>query len=150
MPNSATVELAATSLHPGVAEGPLLRLDEPLSLWGGTDATGHITDPHHPQAGGSLTGAVVAMTTGRGSSSSSSILAEMIRAGSGPAAFVLAEPDNILLVGALVAAELYDRRLPIVMVDPADHASLPAGSEVVVTCDETAATVSVRIPEIRR
>lgn len=149
MPTSQAADVAATPLHPGREQGPLLRLDEPLSLWGGVDADGNITDPHHPQTGSSLTGAVVLMTSGRGSSSSSSILAEMIRAGTGPAALVLAEPDGILVVGALVAAELYGRQLPIVVVDPADHAALPGAGDATVISDEHAGTVVIRVRDIR-
>jgi hypothetical protein len=99
----------------GVARGDLLRLDEPLSLWGGLDATsGLIIDHHHPQAGESMSGRIVVMPHGRGSSSSSSVLAEALRLGNGPAGFVLGEPDAILVIGALVANRLYGTSCPIV------------------------------------
>ncbi len=55
------------------------------------------------------------MPGGRGSSSSSSVLAETIRRGSGPAAIVLGTADPILTVGALVADFLYGIRCPIVV-----------------------------------
>lgn len=55
------------------------------------------------------------MPAGRGSSSSSSVLAEAIRRGTAPAAIVLATPDPILAVGALVAESLYGGRCPIVV-----------------------------------
>ena len=54
----------------------------------------------------------------RGSSSSSSILAELLRLGLGPAAILLGEPDEILVVGALAAAELYAATCPVVLLDP--------------------------------
>ncbi len=64
-------------LSPGIATGEVLLLDEPLSLWGGLDpATGRLIDVHHPQVGAALAGRVVAMPAGRGSSSSSYVLAE--------------------------------------------------------------------------
>jgi predicted aconitase/predicted aconitase with swiveling domain len=128
------VGVEATALHAGTASGPVLRLTEPLSLWGGTAPDGTITDPHHPQRGASLAGAVVVMTTGRGSSSSSSVLTELLRAGNGPAAFVLAEPDGILTLGALVAAELYDVHLPIGLVPSGTHAALPSTGQLTVRC----------------
>jgi predicted aconitase/predicted aconitase with swiveling domain len=124
----------ATTLHAGQACGPTLHLTEPLSLWGGTAPDGTITDPHHPQRGRSLAGAVVVMTTGRGSSSSSSVLAELLRSGHGPAAFVLAEPDGILTLGALVAAELYGVHLPVALVTAETHASLATTSHLTVRC----------------
>ena len=96
--------------------GRALVLDEPLSLWGGMDpATGEIVDAHHPQRGARLTGRVVLMPSGRGSSSSASVLAEAVRAGTAPAAIVLGEPDLILAIGAVVAEELYGVSVPIVV-----------------------------------
>jgi predicted aconitase/predicted aconitase with swiveling domain len=134
----AAGDLELATLHPGAASGPILRLTEPLSLWGGTAPDGTITDPHHPQRGTSLADAVVVMTTGRGSSSSASVLTELLRSGRGPGALVLAEPDGILTLGALVAAELYDVHLPIVCVPAAAHAALPDTGRLTVQCPPTA------------
>lgn len=91
-----------------------LVLDEPLSLWGGVEpTTGEIVDVHHPQRGERLAGLVLVMPAGRGSSSSASVLAEMVRLGTAPSAIVLGEPDLILAIGAEVAWELYGVRLSI-------------------------------------
>lgn len=96
--------------------GPALVLEEPLSLWGGMDpATGEIVDAHHPQRGACLTGRVVVMRSGRGSSSSASVLAEAVRARTAPAAILLGEPDLILAIGSAVADELYGVTVPIVV-----------------------------------
>ncbi|MDS1271136.1 DUF126 domain-containing protein [Lipingzhangella sp. LS1_29] len=112
------------TLHPGQAHGPLLVLEAPLSLWGGMDpTTGRITDEHHPQYGAELAGRVVVLPSGRGSSSSSSVLAEAIRGGTAPAGLLLAEPDPILVLGALAAAELYGLAVPVVQLDPASYTS---------------------------
>ena len=103
--------------HAGRAAGEVIVLDEPLSFWGGFDATtGRITDRHHPQVGLSLAGRVLVMPSGRGSSSSSSVLAEAIRAGTAPVAIILRESDLIVALGAIVAAELYGRQVPIAVV----------------------------------
>ena len=105
----------------GHASGPALVLDEPLSFWGGVDpATGDIVDVHHPQRDANVAGRVLVMPSGRGSSSSSSVLAESIRAGTAPVAIVLAEPDPILALGAIVARELYGRTIPIVVASRLD------------------------------
>lgn len=101
--------------------GRTLLLTEALSLWGGMDAaTGQLVDLHHPQHGANLAGRVVVMPSGRGSSSSASVLAEAARAGTAPAAIVLGEPDLILAIGAAVAEELYGVRIPII-VRPRDR-----------------------------
>ncbi|HJS27237.1 MAG TPA: DUF126 domain-containing protein [Actinomycetota bacterium] len=106
----------ARTLVPGTGRGEVLVLDEPLSFWGGVDpATGEVIDVRHPQRGANVAGRVLLMASGRGSSSSSSVLAEAVRAGTAPAAIVLAEPDPILALGAIVARELYGREVPIVV-----------------------------------
>lgn len=100
----------------GEAVGEAVSLSEPLSFWGGYDPeTGRIIDASHPQCGESLQGKVVSVAHGRGSSSSSAVLAEALRLGTGPAALVLAEPDQILVVGSLVARMLYDVSCPVVV-----------------------------------
>lgn len=107
-----------TPLVTGDAGGEVLILDEPLSLWGGVDpASGRIVEPGHPQFGVSLAGKIVVMPHGRGSSSSSSILAELLRGGVGPSAIVLDRPDSILVTGALVGADLYGSVCPVVVGD---------------------------------
>jgi predicted aconitase with swiveling domain len=105
----------ARRLAVGEADAPALVLSEPLGFWGGVDAgTGRIVDGRHPEYGERISGRVLVMPAARGSSSSSSVLAESIRRGTGPAAIVLRTPDPILVVGALVAEALYGMRCPIV------------------------------------
>jgi predicted aconitase with swiveling domain len=101
---------------PGCVEARALVLTAPLSLWGGIDPeTGAVIDRSHPALGQSIAGSVLIMPGGRGSSSSSSILAECLRRSTGPAALILAIPDPILTVGAIVAHALYGLRCPIVV-----------------------------------
>lgn len=101
---------------PGAAAGPALVLDEPLSLWGGLDpATGEIIDPHHPQRGAIVTGRILVLPASRGSSSASSVLAEAIRLGTAPVAFVLGRADEIIALGCLVGEELYGVVTPVVV-----------------------------------
>jgi predicted aconitase with swiveling domain len=108
------VRREAQSLARGDAQGVALVLTEPLSFWGGIDVeTGAIIDHSHPQRGQNVAGRVLVMPSGRGSSSSSAVLAEVIRLGTGPVAIVLATPDPILTVGAIVAEFLYGLRCPI-------------------------------------
>jgi predicted aconitase with swiveling domain len=100
-------------------------------MWGGVDpATGGIIDVRHPQRGTLVNGRVLVMRSVRGSSSSSSVLAESVRAGCAPAAILLGEPDLILAVGAAVAEELYGSRVPVLQLDPEDLASIPDGASI--------------------
>jgi len=127
------------TLIPGEARGPALVLTEPLSFWGGLDPeSGMIVDVHHPQRGAVVTGTVLVMPGGRGSSSSSSVLAEAIRAGTAPAAIVLAEPDPIIALGAIVARELYGASIPIAVIDLKD---VDTGSHVDMRAQEGGAHI---------
>ena len=125
--------LSGRSLVDGRAHGIALVLDEPLSFWGGLDpGTGRLIDSHHARHGSTIAGSVLVMRSGRGSSSSSYVLAEAIRAGTAPAAIVLAEPDPIVALGAIVARELYGILVPVVVLGAEDHASIGDGTAVEV------------------
>jgi predicted aconitase with swiveling domain len=129
------------TLVPCEARGPALVLSETLSFWGGLDpATGTIVDVHHPQRGVVVTGTVLVMPGGRGSSSSSSVLAEAIRAGTAPAAIILGEPDPIIALGAFVARELYGASIPIVVLDLNDA---DTGSGVNLRAEEGGAHIDI-------
>ncbi|MCQ8873349.1 DUF126 domain-containing protein [Mesorhizobium sp. LMG17149] len=118
------VERTGTFQLTGEAEGQALVFSQPLSFWGGIDAeTGEITDHSHPGLGQNVAGRIFVMPSGRGSSSSSSVLAEAIRRGTAPAGILLERPDPILAVGAIVAEFLYDIRMPLVVCDIAGIAS---------------------------
>ena len=133
---------------PGESVGQVLNLERPLSFWGGVDPeTGRVTDVHHPQHGVVVTGRVLVMPTGRGSSSSSSVLLECVRAGTAPAALLVHHVDPILPVGAAVAIELYGRGPAVVRIDAGER--LPDGaiarlttSGAVTVDDSTARTRS--------
>lgn len=132
------------TLAPGKGSGPAVVLDQPLSFWGGVEpADGRVIDRRHPQAGVGLTGAVLLMPSGRGSSSSSSVLAEAIRLGTAPAAVVLFEPDPIVALGSVVAARLYDFRVPVVVLDEADYRSIRTGDAVTVEAGEEHAKLTI-------
>jgi predicted aconitase with swiveling domain len=129
----------AQTLHPGTASGLPVRLTAPLSFWGGTDEDGRIIDAHHPQCGTILAGRILLMESGRGSSSSSSVLAEQIRARTAPAAIILARPDTIIPLGALIARELYQLSLPVVV---APYDELPTDQQLEVDATPAEATIS--------
>jgi predicted aconitase with swiveling domain len=115
----------------GSATGDALFLDEPLSFWGGLDpSTGEIVETGHPQRGEVVSGRILVMRSGRGSSSSSTVLAEGIRAGTAPAGIVLGEPDDIIVIGALVAAELYGIAIPIVVASPEGYGRIRNGEQI--------------------
>lgn len=139
--------MRAVTLVPGTADGEVFVMAEPLSFWGGLDAaTGAIIDRWHPQCGAVLTGKVVLMERGRGSSSGSSVLAEAIRAGTGPAAIVLLTRDAIVTVGALVARELYGKDCPVAMAAAGDWAEISLQSRLAIEAEPDEAVMRVAFP----
>ena len=139
----------AKTLVPGRAEAAALVLAEPLSFWGGYDAaTGIVSDRRHPDLGRSGAGLVLVMTASRGSSSGSSVLAEAIRSGSGPAGIVLRETDPVLTVGAMVALELYGRSCPVVVASPVDWAAICAAPRLSIEAQEGSAIICVSGPAL--
>ena len=113
----------------GSAAGPVLRLAGAIGFWGGVDAeTGRIVDPRHADCGKSIGGTVLALPATIGSSSSSSVMLELIRQGHAPAALVLAEVDAILTLGVVVAGEMGYGAIPVVAVAIDDMAVLPQGA----------------------
>jgi uncharacterized protein len=130
------------TLARGVATGEVVVLEEPLSFWGGVDAReGIVVSKHHPQFGILLRERVLVMPSGRGSSSSSSVLAEAIRLGTAPAGILLREVDPIIVLGAVVAQELYGVELPVVALDEEDYRSLRQGDVVSVDATGDPATL---------
>lgn len=128
---SSGVVFEARVLVVGRAEGRAVVLDEPLSFWGGLDpGTGRVIDRRHPQVGTEVAGRILVMPSGRGSSSSSSVLAEAIRLGSAPAGIILREPDGIVALGAIVARELYGAVLPVVALDSRNYEMLRSGAAI--------------------
>lgn len=127
----------------GTASGPVLKLSEPVSFWGGIGPDGRIIDVHHPQHSAEVTGRILVMRSGRGSSSGTYVLAELLRLGLAPAGIVLTEPDGIIATGALVAAELYDVHMPIVTVSETDYAAIEDGVPLSISMDGDDALIAI-------
>lgn len=121
----------------GSAAGDVLVLDEPLSFWGGVrEHDGTIIDVHHPQRGECVAGKVVVMPAGRGSSSSTSVFAELIRGGVAPAAIVLATSDPILALGAMVGEVLYERTVPMIVLSRDAYAAAASAKRLRIDGDQ--------------
>ena len=135
--------VTARTLCVGVAVGPVIRLDAPLSLWGGIDVkTGSIVETRHPQVGVCLAGNVVVMPGTHGSSGGGSVLLECLAQKTSAAAWILTVPSDILLVGALVARELYGVKLPVVLTSPDAVAAIADGIRVRVNAIQVEAVIS--------
>jgi predicted aconitase with swiveling domain len=111
-------------------------------------ADGTIVDVYHRDRGRSVTGTVLVMPVGRGSSSASAVLAETLRLGTGPAAVVLASPDVILAAGSVVGRELYGIECPPIELDPASYDAVAAcaGTRLAVEASGGTAVIQAQLP----
>lgn len=128
---------AARSILGGQASGPVIATQEPLSFWGGVDpATGCIIDVHHPLHGRCITGAVLMMPSTRGSCTGSGVLLDLALTGRAPAALVFSEPEDVVTLGALIAAGMFGKPLPVLRLSPAAWAELAQVESAAITDTE--------------
>ncbi|WP_374384607.1 aconitase X [Dongia sp.] len=112
----------ARIIVPATIAGPVLVCEQGLSFWGGVDPeTGTIIDAHHPQHGQSLAGRVVLMPTSRGSCTGSGVLLGLALVGRAPAALIFREAEDVLTLGALVASQMFDRKIAVLRLTPDDY-----------------------------
>lgn len=117
--------LSGQALIAGRASGEVLHADVGLSFMGGVDAvTGRVIDVHHPLCGQSVAGKVLCIPSGRGSCSGSLVIFELLLNGHAPAALVFRHKETILTLGVLIAAELFQRGIPVLQLDEAGFAAL--------------------------
>ena len=118
---------------PAEVSGPVLNCAEGLSFWGGVDpATGRIIDAHHPDHGASVAGRILMMPTSRGSCSGSGVLLDLALNERAPAALIFRESEDILTLGALIAAEMFGRRIAVARLSREDYDALSLAPEATV------------------
>lgn len=92
---------------------------------GGVDAaSGRVIDVHHPLCGQSVAGKILALPSGRGSCSGSLVIFELLMNGHAPSALVFRHKETILTLGVLIAAELFQRGIPVLQLDAGGFAAL--------------------------
>lgn len=115
----------------GEASGRAMVLGARLSFAGGvSQETGIIIDRRHPRAGACVTASVLVLASGRGSSTSSNALGELLRQGLGPAAIIMLEVDQIVIMGVLLAQTLYGTVCPVLVADQPTFAAIAEGALV--------------------
>ena len=128
--------IAGRALVAGSASGEALVTSEALSFWGGYDFhTGEIIDKHHPLAGVRAAGRVLAVPSSKGSSTTTAVLLEAVRAGTAPAAILTTGVDAFFALASIVADVMYGKSFPVVALEADDFASLVTGAHVIVDRD---------------
>jgi predicted aconitase with swiveling domain len=125
--------IAGRAVVEGEAEGEALVTNEALSFWGGYDFhTGEIIDKHHPLAGVRAAGRILAVPFSKGSSTTTAVLLEAVRAGTAPAAIITTGVDSFFALASIVADVMYAKSFPVIALEPNDFAMLRTGMHVTV------------------
>jgi predicted aconitase with swiveling domain len=120
----------------GIGRGRVLHSQEPLSFWGGYDYhTGEIIDRRHPLSGEIAAGCILCLPATRGSSTTTAVLLESVKAGTAPAAIVATWVDTFFALASIVADELYALPIPLVVLAPDEFALLRTGDTVDLALD---------------
>jgi predicted aconitase with swiveling domain len=132
----ADVTLHGRVIIPGEARGKALVGKEPLSFWGGYDwKSGEIIDRRHVLSGSSARDKILAIPFTRGSSTTTAVLLEAIRARTAPAAIITTDTDFFFALASVVAEELYGSPLPLVALAEQDFDQLKTDDEVQITLE---------------
>ena len=120
----------------GEARGLALVGNEPLSFWGGYDwRTGEIIDRRHMLSGAIAKDKILAIPFTRGSSTTTAVLLEAIRAKTAPAAIITTDTDFFFALASVVADELYESPLPLVALSEKNFAELKTDDVIQITMD---------------
>ena len=131
-----TITLQGKVIIPGEAQGKALVSSEPLSFWGGYDwKTGEIIDRRHVLSGAIAKDRILAVPFTRGSSTTTAVLLEAIRAKTAPAAIITTDTDFFFALASVVADELYASPLPLVALAEEDFSRLNTDDSVQITVD---------------
>ena len=71
------------------------------------------------------------------------MLAEALRRGTGPAGIILQVRDAIVIVGAMIASELYGQTCPVVLAGIEDWPLITSGARLEIEASEKNAVVAV-------
>lgn len=113
------------SLVPGFATGMIVYSDVPISFWGGVNtSTGVVIDRNHPLCGVNVKGTILAVPGGRGSSTGSAAVLELLLNECAPAALVFSRTEQILALGVWVARAMFDKAIPVLVLEGASFSAL--------------------------
>ena len=126
------------AIVPGEATGEALVTNDALSFWGGYDfVTGEIIDRHHPLSGVRAAGRILAVPFTKGSSSTTAVLLEAVRAGTAPLAIVTTGVDTFFALASIAADVMYGQPFPVVALNAGDFARLRTGVRLRIGRDGT-------------
>jgi len=138
------VEIAAACILPGSGSGRLLFTRQAISFWGCVDPrTGRISDKRHELFGESITQKILMFPYGKGSSTGSLMLLELLRLNLAPAAIINIRTEPLLATGPVVGKHFYGKTFPIVNIRDSDFDFLKNGMDAVIFSQKNRSYVRV-------
>lgn len=138
------MEIAATCIIPGTSQGRVLLTRQSISFWGCVDpASGLISDKRHELYQESVSGRVLVFPFGKGSSTGSLMILELLRLGLAPAAIINIRTEPLLATGPIVGKHFYGKFFPIVNIDEADFDHLKTGQDAEIVSGQDGSRVTV-------
>lgn len=120
----------------GSVKGIALVSIEPLSFWGGYEwKTGEIIDRRHPLTGQIAKDKILAIPFTRGSSTTTAVLLEAIRAQTAPAGIITTANDFFFALASVVADEMYSKPIPLIAISETDFVRLKTGDVIEIDAD---------------
>ena len=128
--------IQAHVIIPGDITAEVVAAEEPLSFWGGYNQdTGEIIDRRHSLSGQNAAGRILAVPFTRGSSTTTAVLLEASRVKTAPAAIITSTPDSFFALASIIADELYQTPIPLLVVSQGELTSLQTGDRLRITPD---------------
>ena len=138
------MEIIGVCICPGKGQGQILATREPISIWGCVDpATGNISDKRHELFGQSVSKKIIVFPFGKGSSTSSLIILELMRLDLAPAAIINLRTEYLLATGPVVGKHFYGKTFPIVNIPAEAFPKLRTGFFAKVETNKNKAVVEI-------
>jgi len=123
------MEINARCIHPGSASGEILFTTEPISFWGCVDPqTGKISDKRHELFDKTVSGRILAFPFGKGSSTGSLMILELLRLNLAPQAIINIRTEPLLATGPIVGKHFYGKTFPIITIAETSFNQLKTGT----------------------
>lgn len=131
------------TVNRGKVQAEAIVTNQVFGFWGGVDTnTGVVIDERHELFGQSIKGKVFVFPEGRGSTVGASVILEMVRCGTAPAAMINRKTEVILATGAILADKFYNTVIPVVdMLDDDPIERIKTGDTVKVDGDSGEVTI---------
>jgi uncharacterized protein len=131
----------------GKVEGEAIVSKSAFGFYGAVDpGTGVVSDKRHELFGKNISGKILVIPEGRGSTAGAIAILELARCGTLPAALINRVTEPILATGAILAEKFYNRIIPVVDGLESDPLSeISNGDLVTVDADKGEVTVQKKI-----